>query len=202
MEIIEPIILSFIFFSKSPMPKSEEKEVKIVKIENKKDTPDILIIKKEGKKIEEEVNFYMGNYDCCSCCAEERSEYEFLSDPSDSSFEDFPSQSDDYINSVEENFAPSNFSDEIAPSFSDDVDFENVFVLPSGLTNDEINKLNRITYSNIFTNIKQCSICYSDFLPSDVVLELRCNHIYHCNCIIQWLINNGDCPYCKDVVKK
>ncbi|KCZ76200.1 hypothetical protein H311_02809, partial [Anncaliia algerae PRA109] len=83
----------------------------------------------------------------------------------------------------------------------DDLNYNEFTLLPIGMSNDEINRLNRFTYNQMITNINLCSICYTDFNSTDTVIELDCLHIYHCSCIIQWLMNNRDCPYCKSFIK-
>lgn len=42
-----------------------------------------------------------------------------------------------------------------------------------------------------------CSICCVDFDESEPVRVLRCRHIYHPECIIEWLQINRTCPVCR-----
>ena len=44
---------------------------------------------------------------------------------------------------------------------------------------------------------KECSICLEDFKEGVSIIELKCNHIYHTACIIEWLTNNISCPLCR-----
>lgn len=49
-------------------------------------------------------------------------------------------------------------------------------------------------------NIDNCSICLDEInINNDLDLKkLPCNHIYHKNCINQWITNNPNCPLCKE----
>ncbi|XP_046399862.1 E3 ubiquitin-protein ligase Iruka isoform X1 [Ischnura elegans] len=43
----------------------------------------------------------------------------------------------------------------------------------------------------------QCSVCWEDFRLGEPVRKLRCEHVYHENCIIPWLELHGTCPICR-----
>uniref|UniRef100_A0A0D3CTM2 RING-type E3 ubiquitin transferase n=1 Tax=Brassica oleracea var. oleracea TaxID=109376 RepID=A0A0D3CTM2_BRAOL len=45
---------------------------------------------------------------------------------------------------------------------------------------------------------KVCSICQDKFIGTGVVNSLRCNHIYHHLCIVEWIRHNLSCPTCSD----
>jgi hypothetical protein len=52
-----------------------------------------------------------------------------------------------------------------------------------------------------FTNDnKDCSICLSS-IDKNTEKELTCNHIFHDNCITEWLKNKNSCPMCRAVVE-
>ncbi|KAF0732481.1 hypothetical protein Ae201684P_014827 [Aphanomyces euteiches] len=42
-----------------------------------------------------------------------------------------------------------------------------------------------------------CSICLSDFAPSDVVVNLPCHHTFHSECALPWLREHNVCPTCR-----
>lgn len=45
-----------------------------------------------------------------------------------------------------------------------------------------------------------CPICLDVFDRDDVITwskELRCQHVYHANCLNPWLMENDDCPVCR-----
>ena len=44
----------------------------------------------------------------------------------------------------------------------------------------------------------ECSICLDDFTEGDYVRKLPCNHEYHSECIVKWLVErHSTCPLCK-----
>tara|TARA_Y100000814_G_scaffold274926_1_gene233961 strand:- start:192 stop:581 length:390 start_codon:yes stop_codon:yes gene_type:complete len=62
--------------------------------------------------------------------------------------------------------------------------------------------LNDITLiSNIKCLIKgECPICIEDFKENDELYKLRCGHIFHTECIEEWININRICPNCRDTV--
>lgn len=46
----------------------------------------------------------------------------------------------------------------------------------------------------------QCPICFEEYKDGDEIRTLKCNHVYHDNCILSWLKNQRACPYCKKVI--
>ena len=42
-----------------------------------------------------------------------------------------------------------------------------------------------------------CTVCLDEYKSGDVVRTLPCMHQYHKSCIDPWLLENGDCPMCK-----
>ena len=61
-------------------------------------------------------------------------------------------------------------------------------VLPESKIAD-INKLNEEN--------KKCLICLEEYVNNDNVIYLPCFHIFHKNCIIQWIKKHANCPLCK-----
>lgn len=44
----------------------------------------------------------------------------------------------------------------------------------------------------------QCAVCQTEFEHAEKVRTLRCLHIFHTECIDNWLMNQmGSCPICK-----
>ena len=43
----------------------------------------------------------------------------------------------------------------------------------------------------------QCSVCWDDFKLDEDVRQLKCEHIFHENCIIPWLELHNTCPVCR-----
>ena len=44
---------------------------------------------------------------------------------------------------------------------------------------------------------QQCSVCWDDFKLDEDVRLLKCEHIFHENCIIPWLELHNTCPVCR-----
>ena len=45
----------------------------------------------------------------------------------------------------------------------------------------------------------QCAICLDNFWEGDEVCSspnTDCNHVFHYDCIYQWLLKHDECPYC------
>jgi hypothetical protein len=42
-----------------------------------------------------------------------------------------------------------------------------------------------------------CSICLDDFNSEKEVIFLDCKHIYHMECIIEWINKDASCPLCR-----
>ncbi len=45
-----------------------------------------------------------------------------------------------------------------------------------------------------------CSICLEPFMPGDEVAwskDLNCNHCFHSDCLMPWLMQHEDCPVCR-----
>ncbi|KAK9071170.1 hypothetical protein SSX86_009738 [Deinandra increscens subsp. villosa] len=71
-----------------------------------------------------------------------------------------------------------------------------------GLCKDSINKLPRCVFENRCENVgiqeSNCAICLQDFKNREEGRELpKCRHVFHLNCIDEWLIRNGSCPVCR-----
>jgi len=53
------------------------------------------------------------------------------------------------------------------------------------------------------SSMDQCAICLNSFTDEDQVVELKCDkkHIFHEQCIKDWLKRKLECPLCKEEVK-
>ena len=46
-----------------------------------------------------------------------------------------------------------------------------------------------------------CSICLDDFKNEEIINKLKCNHIFHKDCLGTWLNDNNDsCPLCRAII--
>ena len=51
--------------------------------------------------------------------------------------------------------------------------------------------------SHLESDKKQCVICMEDFNNGDEVIYLPCLHVFHKDCLFEWLRGHNDCPICK-----
>ena len=51
--------------------------------------------------------------------------------------------------------------------------------------------------SSVSDQKTQCSVCWEDFVLSEEVRKLNCDHIFHEKCIFPWLELHGTCPICR-----
>ena len=42
-----------------------------------------------------------------------------------------------------------------------------------------------------------CCICLETFTEKDIIYKLKCNHSFHKECIIVWLLQDLSCPLCR-----
>lgn len=50
---------------------------------------------------------------------------------------------------------------------------------------------------NILAKGSCCSICLDDFDETKDIVYLDCQHIYHTECIIEWINKDTSCPLCR-----
>jgi len=43
----------------------------------------------------------------------------------------------------------------------------------------------------------KCLVCQHPYVESESLRQLPCQHVFHTECIDQWLSNKGECPYCR-----
>ena len=79
---------------------------------------------------------------------------------------------------------------------------ENVGNVSKGLTSQQIDFLPVTKYKkNLYSENYQCIICMEEFEEKEKVKLLPCGHIFHINCIKQWLLKQKSCPFCKSEIK-
>ena len=44
----------------------------------------------------------------------------------------------------------------------------------------------------------KCIICQKGYSLENEVIKLNCSHMFHKECIVRWLIENDNCPLCKE----
>ncbi|KAG7196940.1 hypothetical protein KM043_000210 [Ampulex compressa] len=69
---------------------------------------------------------------------------------------------------------------------------------PPPLSQKQIDEIPTTTVSASHVECKlQCSVCWDDFMLSEPVKQLPCQHVYHAPCIVPWLELHGTCPICR-----
>jgi hypothetical protein len=43
-----------------------------------------------------------------------------------------------------------------------------------------------------------CSICMNEFELNEKVGDLKCNHLFHCECLKTWVLWRNACPLCNE----
>ena len=71
------------------------------------------------------------------------------------------------------------------------------------VTATELEKIPKMNFSDVNPDIKKlndgCAICQEEFTDSDVIRHLKCDHIFHIECIDTWLTReNYKCPNCRE----
>lgn len=44
---------------------------------------------------------------------------------------------------------------------------------------------------------KTCAICKNDCCKGEDIIELTCNHVFHSDCISEWVMYKAECPVCR-----
>jgi hypothetical protein len=47
------------------------------------------------------------------------------------------------------------------------------------------------------TSPQSCTICLAEFVQTDKVLKLECDHMFHSQCLLPWLSRQRSCPLCR-----
>ena len=75
---------------------------------------------------------------------------------------------------------------------------DNMGNVNKGLTKNQFDKLPDVEYDkDKYSENYQCIICMEEFEKNEIVKLLPCEHIFHKNCIKQWLLKQKTCPFCK-----
>ena len=62
-------------------------------------------------------------------------------------------------------------------------------------------QLLELTTSHPFTIIEdRCGICRDDESTENIFLITTCDHLFHKNCLLPWLEQQGTCPMCRKII--
>ena len=98
-------------------------------------------------------------------------------------------------NNINNSFEGNGFQDEI-------ISFDNILI---NNHNNYNNHADTKIVENLITNeikdinkfaIKQCCICLDNFKNGDLYIILPCIHIFHANCVKNWMNTDNRCPIC------
>ena len=79
---------------------------------------------------------------------------------------------------------------------------DNMGHVNKGLSKNQIDKLPIVKYDkDKYSENYQCIICMEEFEKKEKVKLLPCGHIFHDNCIKQWLLKQKTCPFCKGEIR-
>lgn len=46
----------------------------------------------------------------------------------------------------------------------------------------------------------KCLVCQHEYEDQEKLRRLPCRHVFHTDCVDQWLMTHDDCPYCRDCI--
>jgi len=93
-------------------------------------------------------------------------------------------------------------SNTIQYNLEEDTNSRVVIPKPLEISNEEYLANYLSPVKTVTTNLigDMCAICYQCYLPHEKYRKIKCNHIFHQNCIDTWLSQNLDdfsCPLCR-----
>jgi hypothetical protein len=100
---------------------------------------------------------------------------------------------DNYIQSHIDRLILEEVSNESLQSYQNDILKKNEQIT---ITNEK-----HVTYNDSESRNKKCFICMEDFNSEESLLQLKCLHNYHTNCIREAVKYNNKCPICKDIIE-
>ena len=65
------------------------------------------------------------------------------------------------------------------------------------VSDEELEKLQVVIFSELQTDEKSCSICLDEFVPESQLYTIPCKHLFHTSCLKDWVAENYKCPVCR-----
>lgn len=65
------------------------------------------------------------------------------------------------------------------------------------VSDEELDKLQVVIFSELQTDEKSCSICLDEFVPESQLYTIPCKHLFHTSCLKDWVAENYKCPVCR-----
>lgn len=124
-------------------------------------------------------------------------------------FDNFPQNTDvDSENDLQDSHEDWPVGDSEEDDDVDELSYEELIALGEvvgtqsrGLRRESCERLPRSVYSDspcdkVTEKVEGCTVCQSEFEGGDELITLPCRHLYHEECILQWLSMNKVCPVC------
>ena len=70
------------------------------------------------------------------------------------------------------------------------------------IPDEELAKLQVVAFSELQTDEKSCSICLDEFLAESQLYTIPCKHLFHKECLTDWVAENYKCPVCRGEIAK
>jgi len=70
-------------------------------------------------------------------------------------------------------------------------------IVKKGMTQEQLKEFQELLYVKSLDGEGSCVICMSEYQTGEYIRKLTCCHVFHKNCIDQWLGANITCPTCK-----
>ena len=87
--------------------------------------------------------------------------------------------------------------DEELRNFVFEENFDHLEDVKVTLTEEQFGKFNTEIQQNQIEG-KQCHVCLENLILDEKLTELTCKHIFHKDCIKNWLVNcSNKCPMCR-----
>ena len=107
------------------------------------------------------------------------------------------------INAVDQQIIDELYPNPDAMSYEQLLQLEdNMGKVNKGLNSKQIDTLPYIKYDKKkYSENYKCIICMEEYVKKEKLKLLPCGHIFHDNCIKQWLLKEKTCPFCKSEIK-
>lgn len=77
-------------------------------------------------------------------------------------------------------------------------DEEKMIDVPLIISKDILENLKEVSFKDLETTEKTCSICLDDYEPESKLRRIPCEHLFHTKCLDKWLTENSyKCPLCR-----
>ncbi|KAJ6289188.1 hypothetical protein OIU76_025067 [Salix suchowensis] len=87
-----------------------------------------------------------------------------------------------------------NEEDDIARSERESME---VGARPVPATKSSIDALERVVFDVSAASASDCAVCMEEISAGSEAIRMPCSHVYHSDCIVQWLQTSHLCPLCR-----